>query len=144
MDYDWPGNVRELENVVKRYVVLGDERYVQQELRERLETSPGTFTVVAWSGVPPVTLAESPSRSTVTPKPLSIRSVWSRLGIGSRTVVRPSACRPANRIAVFTCALATGKSCAKPRSEPPVIVIGALPPVVSTLAPMARSGAATR
>ena len=46
-----------------------------------------------------------------TPKAGSIRSVWSRLGAGSRTVVTPSACRPASRTAVFTCALATGRSC---------------------------------
>ena len=91
-----------------------------------LEASPGTRTVVPRSGVPPMTLAESPSRSTGTPKAASMRSVWSRLAAGSRTVVRPSACRPASSTAVFTCALATGRSCARPRSRPPVIVMRGL------------------
>jgi two-component system, NtrC family, response regulator AtoC len=31
-DYDWPGNVRELENMVKRWVVLGNETNVMNEL----------------------------------------------------------------------------------------------------------------
>lgn len=30
--YSWPGNVRELENVVKRYLVLGDESVILREL----------------------------------------------------------------------------------------------------------------
>ena len=39
--YGWPGNVRELENLVKRLVVLGDERAVIDEVRSRLvEPSP--------------------------------------------------------------------------------------------------------
>jgi len=30
--HDWPGNVRELENMIKRYVVLGDEKIIYNEL----------------------------------------------------------------------------------------------------------------
>jgi len=33
MNYSWPGNLRELENFVKRYLILGDERQVIQDLR---------------------------------------------------------------------------------------------------------------
>ena len=33
--YEWPGNVRELSNLVRRYVVLGDERYVRDEIATR-------------------------------------------------------------------------------------------------------------
>ena len=31
-DYSWPGNIRELENVINRYLVLGDERAILEEL----------------------------------------------------------------------------------------------------------------
>jgi DNA-binding NtrC family response regulator len=31
-EHPWPGNLRELENVVNRYLVLGDERAILEEL----------------------------------------------------------------------------------------------------------------
>jgi DNA-binding NtrC family response regulator len=34
--YDWPGNVRELEDLVKRWVVLGDEARLREELEARV------------------------------------------------------------------------------------------------------------
>ncbi len=34
MRHDWPGNVRELENMIKRYVVLGDEKIIMKELAD--------------------------------------------------------------------------------------------------------------
>jgi two-component system, NtrC family, response regulator AtoC len=33
--YDWPGNVRELENVIKRWVVLGNADQVREEIEAR-------------------------------------------------------------------------------------------------------------
>ena len=33
--YEWPGNVRELSNLIRRYVVLGEERYVRDEIAAR-------------------------------------------------------------------------------------------------------------
>jgi DNA-binding NtrC family response regulator len=39
-EYRWPGNVRELENLVKRYVVLGDEDAVCDEVRLRMRAHP--------------------------------------------------------------------------------------------------------
>jgi two-component system, NtrC family, response regulator AtoC len=32
MDYAWPGNIRELENMVKRYVIVGNEGQIIREL----------------------------------------------------------------------------------------------------------------
>ena len=40
--YDWPGNVRELSNLIRRYVVLGDERHVREELVARIRSSERT------------------------------------------------------------------------------------------------------
>jgi two-component system response regulator AtoC len=40
IEYRWPGNVRELENLVKRYVVLGDEDAVCDEVRLRMRAHP--------------------------------------------------------------------------------------------------------
>jgi hypothetical protein len=57
-----------------------------------------------------VTDTVSPSRDTATPAPASIRSVWSRLGAGSTTLVVPAAARPASSTQDFTWALATGIS----------------------------------
>ena len=46
MDYSWPGNIRELENVINRYLVLGDERAILDELalHESGEREPVTGT----------------------------------------------------------------------------------------------------
>jgi DNA-binding NtrC family response regulator len=32
LDYSWPGNIRELENLVKRYVIVGNEAQIMREL----------------------------------------------------------------------------------------------------------------
>jgi DNA-binding NtrC family response regulator len=32
MEYSWPGNIRELENLVKRYVIVGNEPQIIREL----------------------------------------------------------------------------------------------------------------
>ncbi len=38
--YSWPGNLRELENLVKRYLILGDEAQVVNELTSGREARP--------------------------------------------------------------------------------------------------------
>ena len=39
MRYNWPGNLRELESFVKRYLVLGDEQLLLDELTQDVDTS---------------------------------------------------------------------------------------------------------
>ena len=90
-------------------------------------SEPGTSVAATTNGAadeksPGISTSPSESRSagrtvtlvgrtvTAAPAAASIRSVWSRVGAGSTTVVSPSAKRPASRIADFTCALATGSA----------------------------------
>jgi len=46
MEYGWPGNIRELENLVKRYVIVGNEAQIVRELSMH---KPGLPTVPAIS-----------------------------------------------------------------------------------------------
>jgi DNA-binding NtrC family response regulator len=52
MSYGWPGNVRELENVVMRYVVLGDESAILNELAQKTSKAavPAPSAAMAGSG----------------------------------------------------------------------------------------------
>jgi len=38
--YFWPGNVRQLENLIKRYVVMGNEDVILSELLQPVESDP--------------------------------------------------------------------------------------------------------
>ena len=40
-EHDWPGNIQELANVMRRYVLLGSEDKIINELTERLSPRPG-------------------------------------------------------------------------------------------------------
>ena len=73
------------------------------------------------------------------------RSVWSRLGPGSTTVVEPSASIPAISTHDLTWALATGSRYSTPTSSAPVTVNGGKRSSrASRPAPIAASGSATR
>ena len=67
MEYTWPGNIRELENLVKRYVIVGNEAQIIRELSTH---KPVMSSVSGASGTwgqprdtqPPALVAEAPSR----------------------------------------------------------------------------------
>ena len=108
------------------------------------EKSPGTRTASSDSRSARSTETDAGVRRTRAPAAASISSVWSREGACSMTVVRPAAPRPASSTADFTWALATGSSYSIPCSCAPRTTKGARPSVVSTPAPMRRSGSAIR
>jgi DNA-binding NtrC family response regulator len=58
MEYAWPGNIRELENLVKRYVIVGNEGQIIRELSTHKP-------IVSSSGVAIVSSASSPASSPV-------------------------------------------------------------------------------
>jgi len=49
MDYDWSGNVRELENMIKRVVVLRDERPIVTELAGKTEKDKDKYRPSSYS-----------------------------------------------------------------------------------------------
>ena len=107
--------------------------------------SPGTWIAPSSSSSCWVSEIRSPSREIRQPARASRRSVWSRLGSGSITVVVPDASRPAISTHDFTCALATGSVYSIPRSGIPCTVNGAKRPSRASIhAPISRSGDATR
>ena len=109
------------------------------------EGSPGTTMSSSSSSSTWATVMRPPSRSNGTRARLRKRSVWSRLGPGSVTVVDPEASIPAISTHDFTCALGTGSSYSMPVSEAPRTVSGGKRPSrASMVAPIIRSGSATR
>ena len=75
------------------------------------EKSPGTSTAPTPDPLGRVDADRaSAGCSRDAPAARSISSVWSRVGAGSITVVRPTAPSPASSTADLTCALATGSS----------------------------------
>src|SRR5215470_6441473 len=55
MDYAWPGNIRELENLVKRYVIVGNEGQIIRELSTHkpiVSSMPATPTNVVEPDLP--------------------------------------------------------------------------------------------
>ncbi len=43
-EHTWPGNLREMENVINRYLVLGDEKAILDELRPSASQQSGAQT----------------------------------------------------------------------------------------------------
>ncbi|RMG89633.1 MAG: sigma-54-dependent Fis family transcriptional regulator [Candidatus Dadabacteria bacterium] len=62
LSYDWPGNVRELENLVKRLVILNDERFLFSEFRAKNVTpaSPAAVPVAPADPLDQIEIGEKP------------------------------------------------------------------------------------
>jgi two-component system response regulator AtoC len=47
LHYQWPGNVRELENMIRKFLVFGEARPIEQELRQKLQRKPVNGSTLA-------------------------------------------------------------------------------------------------
>jgi transcriptional regulator with PAS, ATPase and Fis domain len=66
IDYHWPGNIRELENLVKRYVIVGNEAQIIRELT----THKGSLSTPDYSMAQPVREMPAPLMSVPEPPPV--------------------------------------------------------------------------
>ncbi len=60
LEYDWPGNVRELENLIKRLVILQDERLVISEIK-RVATRSAVYAAAVGGAPTPVPQSSLPA-----------------------------------------------------------------------------------
>lgn len=70
MEYTWPGNIRELENLVKRYVIVGNEAQIIRELSTHKPVISSLSGVSPLWGLPkdaPLVAPEAPPRVTSMP-----------------------------------------------------------------------------
>ncbi len=104
------------------------------------EKSPGTVKSSGCSSLPGCRTMVSPCVTRSAPIAASIRSVWSRAGPGWTTAVAPLACNPANKIALFTWALATGILYLMPCNDAGLMCSGARPSMALMLAPIICKG----
>jgi two-component system response regulator AtoC len=65
--YEWPGNVRELENLIKRLVILDDERFIFSEFQSK--------NVVPTPTVPPLPLAEPLDDLDLSHGPINLKDI---------------------------------------------------------------------
>ncbi len=80
--YSWPGNVRELENMIKRFVVLGEEQSLKEEVESRLRTLDTRRRQAGGGGsalVPGIGLREIARRAAREAERAAIREVLERV-----------------------------------------------------------------
>ena len=88
MEYSWPGNIRELENLVKRYVIVGNEPQIIRELSTHkpiVSSLGGTSPIWGLKPQEPVASLPSPSPAPVDGKELEMPSL---LEIGRRAATQ--------------------------------------------------------
>jgi two-component system, NtrC family, response regulator AtoC len=70
MEYNWPGNIRELENLVKRYVIVGNEPQIIRELstHKPIMASTGSVASPIW-GLKQNDAGASPANGAAVPPP---------------------------------------------------------------------------
>src|SRR5205814_3723833 len=92
MDYSWPGNIRELENLVKRYVIVGNEAQIIRELatHKPIMSSVGTATATtpaATTPRSPEVIAANAATASYDPSNGAEHSMPSLLEIGKRAAM---------------------------------------------------------
>lgn len=64
IEYAWPGNIRELENLVKRYVIVGNEAQIIRELSShKPQTVIADRAKASWGPIEPIGIAVGPQRT---------------------------------------------------------------------------------
>ena len=79
MEYSWPGNIRELENLVKRYVIVGNEPQIIRELSVHKPIVAAAPAAQGWRIKPAESAAVTPA-----PAPIPSNEMPSLLEIGRR------------------------------------------------------------
>jgi two-component system, NtrC family, response regulator AtoC len=95
MDYAWPGNIRELENLVKRYVIVGNESQIIRELSTHKPIMSSNSAGPTSPAAPPISIpsqAEEASTSSnggsAVTEATTLDNSPSLLEIGRRAAVR--------------------------------------------------------
>jgi DNA-binding NtrC family response regulator len=87
MEYTWPGNIRELENLVKRYVIVGNEAQIIRELSTH-KPIMSSLSVAAGQGNGRATEAiAAAAAKSLYPTPQNIDEMPSLLEIGRRAAM---------------------------------------------------------